>query len=190
MIGKLTEQSSGTKTHYNAIHKRWIINKKDKAGSWGQLLVVIIVADFWWGNVCRSSASSYFVWFQFIPVVVSSCQQLLTEGDNISRVVQTPMLMAPELACCSSTCLHLIHMESTAMLKEADTDKHLSAHSLSKPILSACIQLHYNICWTRPLHFATLHLKWVNSSRAFQEDRGLYHKHLIRASFLCIKQPY
>ncbi len=94
------------------------------------------------GNICRSSDSSYFVRLQFIPVVVSSCQQLLTEGDNIRRVVQAPMLMSPVLACCSSTCLHLIHVESTAMLKEPDTDKHLSAHSLSKSILSACIKLH------------------------------------------------
>ncbi len=124
------------------MHQRWLINEKDKAASWGQLLGVIIVADFLWGNVCRSSDSSYFVWLQFIPVVVSSCQQLLTEGDNISRVVQAPVLMGPELACCSSTCLHLIHVESTAMLKEPDTDKHLSAHSLSKDILSACIKLH------------------------------------------------
>lgn len=88
-----------------------------------------------WGN-------SYFVCLQFIPVVVSSCQHLLAEGDNISRVVQTPMLMGPELACCSSTCLHLIHVQSTAMLKEPDTNKHLSAHSLSKPISSVCIKLH------------------------------------------------
>lgn len=100
------------------------------------------INDFARGDIWGNIDNSYFVCLQFILVVVSSCQQLLAEGDNISWVVQSPMLMGPELACCSSTCLHLIHVESTAMLKEPDTDKHLSAHSLSKPILSVCIKPH------------------------------------------------
>lgn len=141
-IVKLTEQSSGTKAHYNAIHQWWLITENDKTASWEQLLGMILHCRFFMRGTWESSGSSYFVWLQFIPVVISSCQHLLAKGDNISRVVLAPMLMSPELACCSSTCLHLIHVESTAVLKEPDTDKHLSAHSLSKPILSARIKLH------------------------------------------------
>jgi len=118
------------------------------------------IDDFAWGDFWWNDDNPYFIYLQFIPVVESSCQQLLAEGNNISRVVQTPMLMGPELACCPSTCLHLIHVESTAMLKDPDTDKHMLAHSLSKPILSACIKLHttpagHSCCAL----LATLHLK-------------------------------
>lgn len=135
------------------------------------------INDFAIGDIWGNNDSSYFVCLQFISVVVSSCQQLLAEGDNISRVVQTPMLMGPELACCSATCLHLIHVESTAMLKEPDTNKHLSAHSLSKPISSARVKLH-----TTPAghsRCALLRFVWSEHLLSFSE-RAWTSSHLLK----------
>ncbi|TRY92884.1 hypothetical protein DNTS_009316 [Danionella cerebrum] len=64
--------------------------------------------------------SSYFIRHQLVSVKVSSRQHLLTEGHNISRILQTPVLMGPKLARSSSTRLHLVHMEGTAMLRETE----------------------------------------------------------------------
>lgn len=49
-------------------------------------------------------------------MVVATSEQLLAEGDDFRWVVQSPVLMGPELSCGSSSSLDFIHVESNIML--------------------------------------------------------------------------
>lgn len=60
---------------------------------------------------------SYCIWPELLFVEKSSCHHLLTECDHISWVIQAPVLVCPEFSCAATSCLHLIHQESTAMLQ-------------------------------------------------------------------------
>jgi hypothetical protein len=51
----------------------------------------------------------YLVRLKAIFLVVSSCQHLLAEGDDVSGVVQSPVLVGPEFPRRPTPCLHLIH---------------------------------------------------------------------------------
>lgn len=60
---------------------------------------------------------SYSVWPEFLFVEKSSCHHLLTECHHISWVIQAPVLVCPEFPCAAASRLHLVHQESTAMLR-------------------------------------------------------------------------
>lgn len=83
-------------------------------------------------NEQRESQDTHSTWPELLLVEETPCHHLLAEGHYISRVIQAPVLVGPELARAAPSSLNFIHQEGTAMLlgkqgREKQTCKPLGA---------------------------------------------------------------
>lgn len=83
-------------------------------------------------NEQRESQDTHSTWPELLLVEEAPCHHLLAEGHYISRVIQAPVLVGPELARAAPSSLNFIHQEGTAMLlgkqgREKQTCKPLGA---------------------------------------------------------------
>ena len=70
-----------------------------------------------------ATGSLYLVWLKLIFVEVPPRQQFLAEGDDVCRVIQSPVLVSPEQSGGAAPRLHLIHQKCTPMLLGRDGDQ-------------------------------------------------------------------
>lgn len=72
----------------------------------------------------RGGLGTHSIWPELLLVEEAPSHHLLAEGHHICRVIQTPVLMGPELASAAPSCLDLIHQEGTAMLEREEGETH------------------------------------------------------------------